>query len=326
MSFQIEEARREGARLVIGIAGVSGAGKTYTALQIAWGLANGDASKVGLLCTENKRGRLYADVLKDKEGNIHRFRIADFIAPFSPSRYVEAIHAFAAAGVEVLVIDSVSHEWEGLGGCEDIAHANPLKPAWNKAKGEHKKFMNALLASPMHIIPCMRAREKVKVTGSGATMKYESQGIMPICEKNFMFELTASMMLYGGGRERDNLKMPADLLPIFGAIGFHSDGYLTPKHGLALRRWVDGADKQQDGAEQAARDSLHLASQGGMVKLSAAWAALPKELRAKIGGDGGCPEVYKSAAGAFDQQAAEGKGEGQQQADSLNDELGVSDE
>src|SRR5690606_13030827 len=136
---------------------------TYTALQLAWGMANYDSRKVGLVCTENRRGRLYSDVLKDEQGRVHKFRIGDLTPPFSPQRYIDAIQAFVDDGVEILVIDSVAHEWAGQGGCDDIANApgpdgKPPKTArWNKAKAEHKRFMNAMLQSPLHIIACMRA-------------------------------------------------------------------------------------------------------------------------------------------------------------------------
>ena len=108
--IQIRKAKREGARLVLGLAGISGTGKTYTALQLAWGLANYDASKVGFLDTENRRGSLYSDALRDGSGVVHEFWIGDLEPPFSPQRYIDAILEFQKHGVEVLVIDSVTHE------------------------------------------------------------------------------------------------------------------------------------------------------------------------------------------------------------------------
>lgn len=303
MIFQIEEAQREGARLVLGLGGISGGGKTYTALQLAWGMANFDSSKVGLMCTENKRGRLYSDVLKDAQGRVHRFKVGDLVAPFSPDRYVEGIQAFVDAGVEVLVIDSVSHEWEGIGGCEDIAHAgNPRVPKWNDAKSAHKRFMNALLASPIHVIACMRAREKVKLVKQNGQTAFEPLGVLPIQEKNFTFELTASMMLWNGGRTRDVLKVPADLAPIFGDVG-QREGYLTAEAGKRIREWVDGA-KKLDPDVQRARDTLNMTAEQGLAALQAAWKALPAKIKAAIGPNG-CPEDLKKAAEAFDRQRAE---------------------
>jgi hypothetical protein len=316
--FQIEDAEREGARLVIGLGGVSGGGKTFTALQLAWGMANYDSSKVGLMCTENRRGRLYSDALKDANGKVHKFKIGDFTPPFSPARYIEGIQAFVDAGVEVLVIDSVSHEWEGIGGCEDIATAgNPRNPRWNEAKAEHKRFMNAMLQSPLHIIACMRAREKVKLVKVNGKTEYEPQGVLPIQEKNFTFELTASLMLWNGGKERDIIKCPAELQGIFGTAGEAARGYLTAEQGKALRDWVDGA-KQVDDAVKNARDALQLVCEQGMAALQEAWAKLPVNIRKAIGPNG-CPDDLKKSAQAFDTQRAANNDN--KQADDLNNTL-----
>ena len=297
MIFQIEEAQREGARLVLGLVGISGGGKTRTALEIAMGLANYNSKKIGMICTENKRGRLYADVLVNPEtGEVQRFLIGDLSPPFSPQRYIEAIQAFEKAGVEVLVIDSGSHEWEGIGGCEDIANANPSKPAWNKAKGEHKRFMNALLQSPMHIIVCLRAREKVKlVKDSQGKTAYEPQGVQPICEKNFTFEMTASLMMWNSGRSQELLKVPEELMPILG----RKEGYITAADGAALRAWVDGG-KQLDEATERARSNLNLVCEQGLAELGAEWEKLSKKIKKAIGEKG--LETLKASAREFDAQ------------------------
>lgn len=316
--FKIEDAQREGARLVLGIGGISGSGKTYSALQVAWGLANYDSSKVGLICTENRRGRLYANILVDSKGKIHKFKVGDLTPPFSPQRYQEAIQAFVDAGVEVLVIDSVSHEWEGQGGCEDIAHAgNSRNPEWNKAKREHKSFMNAMLQSPVHIIACLRAREKVKLEKVNGKTEYVPQGVMAIQEKNFTFELTASLMMWNGGKSREILKCPSELAPIFGSSGEWAEGYLSHEHGKLLREWVDGGE-QLDAGVQRARDGLQMACEAGMDALAAAWKALPAQMRKAISSDGKCPDDLKRSAEAFDAQRAAG---GDQAVDDLNNEL-----
>src|SRR5687768_4055805 len=117
--IQIRKARREGARLFIVLGGGPGSGKTVTAIHLAYGLANYDASKVGFLDTENRRGSLNADVLlRASRPTEEPFLIGDLFAPFTPQRYIDAIHEFQRAGVEVLVVDSATHEWEGTGGCQ----------------------------------------------------------------------------------------------------------------------------------------------------------------------------------------------------------------
>lgn len=311
--LNIQEARREGARLLIFLAAVSGGGKTYTALQLAYGMTGGNGKKVGLLDTESGRGRLYADELPNP------FLYAELQPPFSPTRYIQAINEFAAAGVEVLVIDSGSHEYEGIGGIQDIAEAgNPRLPNWNKAKSEHKRFMSALLASPMHIILCLRAREKAKpekqiVDGREKTV-YVDMGLQPITEKNVMFEATVSLMLHDQGLRQDVVKCPAALQAIMG----RGQGYLTMADGQALRAWVDGA-QQLDPQVEHSRGLLKLSAENGMAALQEAWAKIPKAHQRAIGGGKGCPDDLKASALAYDQQRAEA----QQPANTASDAFGA---
>lgn len=303
-TINIRKAKREGARIVLALAGISGGGKTYTALQVAYGLTGGDASKIGLLDTENRRGSLYADTIKNSEGQVQEFWIGDLDAPFSPQRYINAIHEFQAAGIEVLVVDSITHEWEGTGGCEEIATIDPVtgntrkQAAWNKAKAEHKRFMNALLQSDMHVIVCVRAREKVEMfkNAQGKT-EYRALGVLPVQEKNFMFEMTASMMLWDSGRQRQVMKAPKELEAIFGECGpdFHA-GYLGPKHGFTMRKWIMGGG-QVDQEVEKARNVLRSYAEQGMKALEKAWSELPESARKKLGK---CPDDIKSAAQAFD--------------------------
>ena len=318
--LNIRKAERAGARLVVGVAGISGSGKTYSALQLAWGLAGGDASKVGFIDTENRRGSLYADILRRKDGSIDQFLIGDLDAPFSPQRYIDAILEFQKAGVEVLVIDSVTHEWEGTGGCEEIANppgANLKVAKWNDAKAEHKRFMNAMLQSDKHVIVCIRAREKVKVEKVNGKTEFIPQGVLPIQEKNFMFEMTASMMMWNGGKSRDVMKCPADLVPIFGEVGDIHEGFLTAKHGLALREWVSSG-VIVDPKIAHARNTLRTTAEQGTAALLDAWKALPKDVRKAMGDK--CPDEIKASAEAFDKARVEAK-PGGAALDDLNREV-----
>ncbi|WP_441227976.1 AAA family ATPase [Tardiphaga sp. 20_F10_N6_6] len=313
--LNIRKAERAGARLVIGIAGVSGSGKTYSALQLAWGLAKGDANKVGLLDTENRRGSLYADILVGKDKKVHPFLIGDLDAPFSPQRYIDAILEFQAAGVEVLVIDSVSHEWNGLGGVLSIVdgYEKPIT-GWKKGKPEHKRFMNMMLQSDMHIIVCIRASNK---TDWKDPKNPRTLGITPVQHEEFMFEMTASMMMWDGGKQREVMKCPQDLVPIFGENGGIAEGYLTAKHGLQLRAWVDGAASLDPKVENA-RNTLRSIAEQGVAALNKQWGKVPADVREALGGI--IPDEIKSAAEAFDRQRTQAQPGGEELAD-LNKEV-----
>lgn len=303
MSFQVRKAERQGARLLIQLSGVSGSGKTYSALQVAYGLAGGDAGKVVLIDTENRRGSLYANALPAP------FGIIDFYAPFSPERYIEAIDAAVAAGAEVIVIDSVTHEWESEGGCEWIANQSRF-PDWKRAKALHKRFMTHMLQSPAHIIACTRAREKVDFTDP---KNPRPLGIQPIQEKNFSFEATVSLMMHDQGRRQDVLKCPAELQGIMG----RGTGYLTADDGLALRRWVDGAAPTDPAVEKARGQLLNVCEQG-LDAFKAAWNAQTPAVRKALGA--GFRDQCAASASEFDRLRliAEQGGETPAGVDALN--------
>ena len=285
MTFEIKTAERQGARLLIQLSGVSGSGKTYTALQLAYGLAGGDGSKVVGIDTENRRMSLNADILPDGA----KFRTIDFYAPFSPERYIAAIDAACKAGAEVIVIDSVSHEWEGPGGCQEIAAATKF-PDWKRAKAEHKRFMTYMLQCPAHIIACTRAREKTDFTDTKNPVKL---GIQPIQEGNFSYEATVSLMMHNQGYIQDVLKCPSELQAIMG----RGEGYLTADDGAALRAWVDGATQVDPKIEQA-RGTLQNVAERGVEALKAAWEATPKTIQKKLGR--AFIEATKASAEAYD--------------------------
>jgi hypothetical protein len=313
--INIRKAQRSGARLVVGIAGISGSGKTFSALQLAYGLANYDASKVGFIDTENRRGSLYADALTHPTtGEVQPFYIGDLEPPFTPQRYSDAIKAFQDAGVEVLVIDSISHEYEGTGGVLEMREPLPGKAGKrdNYAKAEHKKMMNTLLQSSMHIVACVRAREKVIIEKKGGETVYVPQGVQPIQEKSFMFEMTASLMMWDAGKSQQVLKCPDELKHILG----RENDYITAADGAALRAWVDGA-AQVDPALEKARSDLKLACEHGMDALGAVWKALPAKVRKAIDPKG-CPDEYKLAAQEFDRLREPA---GDPALDDLNEEL-----
>lgn len=289
--LNIRKAVRSGSRVVIGIAGQSGEGKTYTALKIARGMVD-KPEEIGFLDTENRRGSLYADILDGQ------FLIGDLYAPFSPQRYADAIKEFQDAGVKVLVIDSGSHEHEGEGGLEDIANAPLLAGKrmadWKKAKSEHKKFMNAMLQSDMHIILCLRAREKTDFKNPKQPV---SLGIQPICEKNVLFEMTASMMMFNQGQNQQFIKMPEALRPIFG----NGNGYLNESHGKALIDWVNSGEKI-DTELESHKNKMQFAASSGTESLKQAWQSMSQSMQQKMEP---LKRQYWASAQAFDEMAKE---------------------
>lgn len=282
MSFEIKVAERQGARLLIQLSGVSGGGKTLTGLLLAYGLTGGDGSKIIGIDTENRRMSLNASpdtyALAQQQLGLQKpvtpFRTIDFFAPFSPTRYIEAIDAACKAGAEVILIDSVTHEWESEGGCEWIANQTRF-PDWKRAKAEHKRFMTFMLQCSAHVICCTRAREKVDFSDP---KNPRPLGIQPIQEKNFSFEATVSLLMHDQGRRQDVLKCPAELQAIMG----RGQGYLTAADGKALRQWVDGGVPVDPAVEQW-RGVILNECEKGLEAMKAKWNAMPKGMSGKLG-------------------------------------------
>lgn len=268
--LNIRPAERGESKAIIGIAGISGSGKTYTALKIARGMVS-KPSEIGFLDTENKRGSLYADILDGQ------FMIGDLYPPFSPKRYSEAIKEFQEAGVKVLVIDSVTHEWEGEGGCDDIANmkmGTSNMPNWVGAKREHKSFMNTLLQCNMNVICCIRAREKTDFKNPKQPV---SLGIQPVCEKNFMFEMTVSLLMEDEGKKQRFMKLPQFLKDAFGS----GNGYIGEDTGKKVIEWINTGEKENPEVKRLKTEML-MACEFGLAGVMAIWNTLTPSMKKKL--------------------------------------------
>lgn len=192
MSFLFKPATRQNSKVLIGLYGESGSGKTYSALLMGRGIAG--KGRLGMIDTESGRGSIYADKI---EGG---YDVINFSAPFSPTRYIEAIEAAEQQGVDVLVIDSASHEWEGLGGVLEMAGENESRSGkaglhnWKDPKMQHQRFMLKLLQTKMHIIVCVRGKHKSRqAKDNGKTVIVKDDHVSPIQADDFIFEMTAHM-------------------------------------------------------------------------------------------------------------------------------------
>lgn len=190
----IRKAERRKARLRLGISAPSGAGKTYSSLLIAYGIT-GDWSKVGLIDTENGSGDLYA--------HLGEYMVLTLEAPFSPDRYIEAIKAFEDAGVDVIIIDSLSHAWAGEGGVLDIQAAITAASrsgnswsAWREVTPKHNALVNAMLQSKCHIIATMRTKTEYVVEEDEKGKKAPKKvGLAPIQRDGMEYEFTVMLDL-----------------------------------------------------------------------------------------------------------------------------------
>ncbi len=182
MTFQ--KAVRKKAKLRLALTGPSGSGKTYSAL---W-LAKGIGGRIAVIDTEHGSASLYADILD--------FDVLNLAAPFSPERYIEAITDAARAGYDVLIVDSISHEWNGKGGILEIHDAvtrtnrGNSYTAWAEVTPRHNAFVEAILQSPLHVITTMRSKQDFVLTDRNGRQVPQKVGLAPIQRDGFEYEMT----------------------------------------------------------------------------------------------------------------------------------------
>lgn len=282
------KADRKGSHALIGLYGLSGGGKTRSAIHLARGIV-GPKGRIAFIDTESGRGSHFSTV--------DDYDIDDLSPPFGPRRYIEKIEEAEKAGYPIVIIDSMSHEWEGIGGCGDIADGTSTGGLgkWKDAKLEHRKMMNKLLAMKIHLIFCCRGREKfAQVKDEKGKQVIVSRGIMPIQERDFIFEMTVSAQVVGNEAGRGGYpivqKCPTELLPAFA-----SNRQLTVQSGEMIRQWLDGAvpvDHEYEALSKVARDISAM----GSARLKQHWESLTKDQRLKLADI--LPDLKSSAAEA----------------------------
>lgn len=195
MELQIQDAKREQVKLKIGMSGASGSGKTKSSLLLARGMVKA-WSEIGVIDTENGSASLFVDdVVPEGEAP---YKVLNLSAPFSPNRYVECIEKFEKSGVKVIIIDSITHEWSGSGGCLELhdqyTQADKAKnsyTAWNKVTPLHDKFINAILQSPCHIITTVRRKQEYEmVKDEQGKTKVNKVGTKEITREGYEYEVT----------------------------------------------------------------------------------------------------------------------------------------
>ena len=184
----LRKATRKKAKMRLGLSAVSGGGKTYTALLIAFGLCN-DWNKVAVIDTENNSADLYA--------HLGEYSVLPLGAPYTPEAYIKAIKECEDAGMEVIIIDSITHEWDGKGGCLQIQEQLGGKyQDWAKVTPRHQAFIDAILQCKCHVITTVRRKQDYEMTkDSSGKMKVEKAGLKEVTREGFEYELTANLEL-----------------------------------------------------------------------------------------------------------------------------------
>ena len=180
MNLQIRKSSREQVKMKMSLCGPSGSGKTYSSLLLALGLCS-DWTKICLIDTENGSADLYA--------HLGDFNVVRMSAPFSPEKYIACLELCEKEGLEVVIIDSISHCWEFL----IEAHSNMVGNSfanWSKITPRHNAFVQKILQSSFHVVTTMRTKTDYVLNQKDNKMVPEKVGLRTIQRDGVDYEFT----------------------------------------------------------------------------------------------------------------------------------------
>ena len=236
-----KKATRKQAKIKLAVTGASGSGKTFSALRLAKGLADG--KKVAVIDTENGSASLYSDRFD--------FDTLDLSPPFTHDKFIGAINAAEGAGYEVLVIDSASHIWEGileykskLDGRGGNSYTN-----WADAGNKFKGILDAVLQSKLHVICCLRSKmDHVIDKDSSGRTTIKKVGMAPIMRDGIEYEFTTVLdvdMSHQASASKDRTGMFTD--KIF---------QVTEDTGKMIAKWLSTASAPEPEAPKPSATPL----------------------------------------------------------------------
>lgn len=226
MTVFFKKAERKNAKLRLALAGPTGSGKTLGALLIAKGIGG----KVAVVDTENSSAELYANVMEFDTANIQ--------PPYSPKKFITAIQAAEKAGYTTVILDSITHEWSGVGGCLEMVDAlgkgkfkGNTWGAWSEVTPEHRKFIDAMLHSSINIIVTMRSKmDTVQVDVGGGKKKVEKLGLKAEQRDGIEYEFTTVLDITHGDYFAVATKDRTGL--------FLQPEQITEQTGIKLNQWL----------------------------------------------------------------------------------------
>ena len=185
---QARQATRRQLKARVAFDGPSGSGKTWTSLE--WATVLADGGRVLVIDTEHGSASLYSDVFT--------FEVITWAPPYDPGELADTIRDAGPAGFAVVVVDSLSHFWEGEGGTLDIVDAAAQKAkgntwaGWKTGTPALRHLVDVILASPFHVLATMRSKtewvlEKDPRTGKEKPVRV---GMAPVMRAGAEYEFT----------------------------------------------------------------------------------------------------------------------------------------
>lgn len=221
--MQLQTASRKKVKIRMNIASPSGFGKTYSALRLAYGMT-GNWAKIAVIDTEHDSASLYA--------HLGEFKTLRLDPPFSAERYIAAIDTCEKAGMELIIIDSITHIWKGQGGI--LEYQNSLGGRyqdWAKATPLYQKWLNRILQSPCHVITTNRKKQAYNLITEGNRTKVEKAGLDDEIREGYEYEMTLAFEIIN---EKHMAKVSKDRTGLFVHL---PEFVITEETGKMILNW-----------------------------------------------------------------------------------------
>lgn len=238
--MQLQLATRESVKLRMSISSPTGFGKTYGALLIAYGITE-DWSKIAVVDTENRSASLYA--------HLGKYYTIPLAPPFTTDKYIQAIELCEKEGIEVVILDSITHVWKGEGGLLEYNNSLGGKyQDWAKTTPLYQKWLNKILNSSCHIISTMRKKQAYSMVTENGKTKVEKKGMEDEIRDGFDYEMTVAFEVIN---DNHLAKTSKDRTQMFDG---KPEFVLTSDTGRMIKEWCEaGVDVRQEVKEAVAK-------------------------------------------------------------------------
>ncbi|MBK5242149.1 AAA family ATPase [Clostridium sp.] len=228
---RIQKAKREAIYTKVLLGGCSGSGKTFSALRMATGMAKelskvtGKEERICYIDTENRRSCYYAkkfdyDILE--------------LDKFAPEEYIEAIDDALDSDYHIIVLDTVSLEWQFLLDVHNRMPGNSFVN-FNKISPRHDKFLDKILQSNAHFIVCCRSKEKYVLEEQNGKQIPVKKGVDLIQRDGIEYIMTVSLNVDMSTHTYTSMKDNTELFEYGGNM-------VTEIDGANIIKWANDGD------------------------------------------------------------------------------------
>lgn len=161
--------------------GPSGAGKTYSALLLAFALS-GSWGKIAVLETDYKACNHFSFL-----GPFHTLLLA---SPFNPEQFQDAIELCEKAGMKAIIIDTLSAAWNGPGGTLDR-----MQEGGNSASHWQETLLQTIKRSPCHILATIQVQEEYVVLTKQGSREVDKLGLQPLQQADIHYHFHSVLYL-----------------------------------------------------------------------------------------------------------------------------------